>query len=61
MVAPSLLRARLKRPRDRAAEQGDELAPVHSITSSARAMRVGLFIQSPALIASVLGSLVFVT
>src|SRR5260370_20396309 len=31
-----LLRARRKRPRDgrRAAEQGDELAPPHSITSS---------------------------
>src|SRR5262249_20736588 len=32
-----LLRPRRKRPRCRAAEQPDELAPVHSITSSARA------------------------
>src|SRR6266446_5429339 len=31
-----LLRPRLARPRRRAAEQGDELAPFHSITSSAR-------------------------
>ena len=37
-----LLRARRERPRDRrAAEQRDELAPFHSITSSARASRVG--------------------
>src|SRR5262249_32556153 len=36
----SLLRARRKRPRDRrAAEQRDELAPVHSITSSATSSR----------------------
>src|SRR5262249_55415415 len=35
-----LLRARRKRPRHRAAEQRDELAPLHSITSSARARRV---------------------
>src|SRR5258707_7726371 len=34
-----LLRARRERPRDRrAAEQGDELAALHSITSSASAM-----------------------
>jgi hypothetical protein len=33
----------------------------HSITSSARVSSVGLFIQSPALIASALGWLVFVT
>src|SRR6516164_4606622 len=38
-----LLRARRERPRDRrAANQRDEVAPVvHSITSSARASRVG--------------------
>src|SRR5262249_16615612 len=37
-----LLRARGKRPCDRrAAEQRDERAPLHSITSSARAMSVG--------------------
>src|SRR5262245_59165876 len=35
-----LLRARRQRPRRRAAEQSDELAPSHSITSSARASRV---------------------
>ena len=36
-----LLRARRERPRGRrAAEQGDELAPSHSITSSARASSV---------------------
>src|SRR5262249_13849849 len=34
-----LLRARPKRPRRRAAEQRDELAALHSITSSARASR----------------------
>src|SRR5262249_43891725 len=32
-----LLRVRRERPRSRAAEQRDELAPVHSITSSASA------------------------
>src|SRR5215510_343221 len=32
-----LLRARRERPRGRAADQRDELAPPHSITSSARA------------------------
>ena len=38
----ALLRARRERPRGRrAAEQRDELAPLHSITSSARASRVG--------------------
>src|SRR5262245_6831847 len=37
----ALLRARRKRPRRRAAEQRDELALVHSITSSARASSVG--------------------
>src|SRR5262249_51329731 len=36
-----LLRARRERPRRRAAEQRDEIAPPHSITSSARAMNVG--------------------
>src|SRR6516165_10789392 len=37
-----LLRPRRKRPSRRAAEKRDELAPPdHSITSSARAMRVG--------------------
>src|SRR5262245_25010023 len=37
-----LLRARCKRPRSRpAAEQRDELAPLHSITSSERASSVG--------------------
>ena len=37
-----LLRARRHRPRDRrAAEQCDELPPLHSITSSARASSVG--------------------
>src|SRR5262249_60164605 len=39
---PRLLRARGKRPRGcRAAKKRDELAPLHSITSSARARRVG--------------------
>jgi len=36
-----LLRARRKRPCRRAAEQRDELASLHSITSSARASSVG--------------------
>src|SRR5262249_15035180 len=36
-----LLRARRERPRRRAAEQRDEVAPFHSITSSARASSVG--------------------
>ena len=36
----ALLRARRKRPRRRAAEQRDELAAFHSITSSARASRL---------------------
>ena len=36
-----LLRARHQRPRRRAAEQRDELAAFHSITSSARASTVG--------------------
>jgi hypothetical protein len=37
----ALLRASCQRPRCRAAEQRDELAPPHSITSSARASTVG--------------------
>src|SRR5262249_24239445 len=38
---PRLLRPRPERPRrHRAAEERDELAPLHSITSSARASRV---------------------
>src|SRR5262249_30873391 len=37
----SLLRARRERPRCRAAEQHDELATLHSITSSASASSVG--------------------
>src|SRR5262249_24725233 len=44
-----LLRARCKRPRRRAAKQGDELAPPHSITSSARARSVGGISTSSAL------------
>src|SRR5262249_31925747 len=36
-----LLRPRRERPRCRTAEQSDELAPPHSITSSARASNVG--------------------
>jgi len=57
----ALLRARRERPRRRAAaEQHDEVAPSHLITSSARASSVGPFIQSLALIASGLGWLVFV-
>src|SRR5262249_39016822 len=38
---PRLLRARRERARRCAAEQRDELAPPHSITSSARASSVG--------------------
>ena len=41
-IRSGLLRARRERPRgSRAAEQRDELAPPHSITSSARASSVG--------------------
>ena len=41
-IRVGLLRARRERPRRRrAAEQRDELAPFHSITSSARASSVG--------------------
>src|SRR5262249_51782734 len=38
---PRLLRARRERPHRRAAAQRDELATFHSITSSARASKVG--------------------
>src|SRR5262249_17620125 len=38
---PALLRAHGERPRCRAAEKRDEVAPPHSITSSARARSVG--------------------
>jgi hypothetical protein len=38
---PRLLRVRRQRPRSRAAEKGDKLAPSHSITSSGRASSVG--------------------
>jgi len=37
-----LLRARRERPSRRAAEQRDEVAPLHSITSSARASSIGV-------------------
>ena len=37
----ALLRARRERPSRRAADERDELAPVHSITSSARASSMG--------------------
>ena len=47
-----LLRARRERPRRRAAEQRDELATFHSITSSARASSVGGTVRSIALAAS---------
>src|SRR5262249_5942628 len=41
VIGPAALRPRLERPRHcRAAEQCDELAPLHSITSSARASNV---------------------
>src|SRR5262249_40579087 len=41
MVKKGELRARHERPRCRAADKRDELAPSHSITSSARARSVG--------------------
>src|SRR5262249_6736758 len=44
-----LLRARRKRPRRRAAEQANERAPFHSITSSARASSVGGMVRPSAL------------
>jgi hypothetical protein len=41
-----LLRARRERPRSRrTAEQRDEIAPFHSITSSARASNIGGTVQ----------------
>src|SRR5262245_24610028 len=40
-AAPGLLRPRRERPRRRPAEQRDEFAAPHSITSSARASSVG--------------------
>src|SRR5215471_15002511 len=44
-----LLRARHERPRRSAAEQRDELAPLHSITSSARASSIGGIVRPSAL------------
>src|SRR5262245_21634111 len=44
-----LLRAHPNRPRRRAAEQRDELAPLHSITSSAMACNVGGTVRPSAL------------
>src|SRR5262249_61379138 len=47
---PRLLRARRERPRRRrAAEQGNELAPFHSITSSARASNLSGILRPSAL------------
>jgi hypothetical protein len=49
--APRLLRARRERPGDRrAAEERDELAPPHSITSSARS-RIDIGISTPSALA----------
>src|SRR5262249_29710180 len=49
---PRLLRSRCHRPRRRAAEQRDELAPPdHSITSSARASSAGGMVRPRALAA----------
>ena len=46
-IRSALLRARRERPRRRrAAEQRDELAPSHSITSSARARSVGGIVEA---------------
>src|SRR5215468_5840693 len=45
----ALLRARRERPCHRAAEQRDELASPHSITSSARASSVGGMVRPSAL------------
>jgi hypothetical protein len=54
----ALLRTRRERPRSRAAEQRDEVAPLHlrrhSITSSARASSVGGISMSSALAMSLL-------
>src|SRR5262245_18348474 len=44
-----LLRARRHRPRRRATEERDELAPFHSMTSSARASSVGDTVRPSAL------------
>src|SRR5262249_23287055 len=44
-----LLRARRKRPRCHTADKRDELAALHSITSSARAMSVGGTVRPSAL------------
>src|SRR5262249_13995918 len=46
-----LLRARHERPRRRAAEQRDELAPPHSITSSARSKKDSEIVKPSALAA----------
>src|SRR5262249_3894530 len=46
-----LLRARGERPRGCTAEQGDERAAIHSITSSARASSVGGMVRPSALAA----------
>src|SRR5262249_7620990 len=45
----ALLRARRERPRSRTAEQRDEIAAPHSITSSARASNVGGTVRPSAL------------
>src|SRR5262249_54511257 len=47
-----LLRTHRERPRGRAAEQRDERAALHSITSSARASRVGGMVRRSALAVS---------
>jgi len=44
------LRARRKRPRSRATEKRDELAPDHSITSSARASKLSGTVRPSALV-----------
>ena len=54
--ALALLRPRRERPRRRAAEQRDELAPIHSITSSARPSS-GSGTASPSVLAVLLASL----
>src|SRR5262245_60156672 len=45
----ALLRARRKRPGSRSAEQRDELAPIHSITSSASESRLSEILMPSAL------------
>src|SRR5262249_28421460 len=57
--AVGLLCARRERPRRRAAEQRDELAAFHSITSSARATSVGGMLSPNALAVLRLMILVF--